>query len=82
MDEIRKAIEFSLNDTLSNLDLKLPKEPKEENKNEYGNSIILHFIESANGNLISRRFSKENKIEVNKFFIKFLLYIIYYKLIL
>jgi hypothetical protein len=60
MDEIRKAMEFSLNDTLSSLDIKLPKEPSEEN----GKSIILHFIESVKGNLISRRFSKENKIEV------------------
>lgn len=58
MDEIQKAMEYSLNDTLNTLKINLPKEPEE------GNGIIIHFIELANGNLSSRRFYKENKIEV------------------
>jgi len=63
MDEIQKAIEFSLNDTLNTLNKNLPKEPEE------GSGIVIHFIELASGNLISRRFSNENKIEVNNLLI-------------
>lgn len=58
-DDIKKAIEYSLNETLNDINKQLPVEPKEGSL-----SIQIHFIESANGHLFSRRFNYSDKIKV------------------
>ena len=58
-DDIKKAMEYSLNETLNDLNKHLPVEPKEDSL-----SIIIHFIESFNGHLFSRRFYYSDKIVV------------------
>lgn len=55
-------MEYSLKDTLKEIEKSLPKEPDGE-----GISITIHFIDSSNGNLFSRRFLSSNKIQVNFF---------------
>lgn len=62
MDDIQKALEYSMKETFKDLEKNLPEEP------EGDKGILIHFIEMASGNLLSRRFLIENKIEVKIFF--------------
>ncbi len=56
---MKKAMEYSLNETLKDLSKQLPIEPKEDSL-----SIIIHFIESLDGHMFSRRFNYSDKIKV------------------
>jgi hypothetical protein len=63
-DEIKQAMELSMNDFIQSLEMQLPKEPLETDPNAY--NIIFRYDSHS----FTRRFSGNNYIRVLKYLFK------------
>lgn len=67
-DDIKKAMEYSLNETINGLKDKLPAEPIENSL-----ALSIHFIDNSTGCLFSRKFNYSDKINVISFIFIYLI---------